>query len=111
MALLGIIKNFNASHGTKKHEHNFKVELTLKGPVEGDMVKSIDFHEVKKILEEELQKSDGKYLNEFLNIRATVENIAIYLLMKLRKRKIENLYSIKIFEEFDRYIEIFDEEI
>lgn len=104
MAKLGIIKNFNASHGSDKHEHNFKVEVVLQGNIKDSMVNGIDFHDARNIVEEELKQLEGKYLNDYLNIKATVENIAIYLLKQLQKRKISNLYLIKIFEEADRYV-------
>lgn len=86
MAKLSIIKYFKASHGTKNpHEHNFKIELILEGNIENNMVSGVDFHDVKQILEHELNNLSNQYLNEYLNVRATTENIAIYLLKQKYK--------------------------
>lgn len=75
------------------------------------MVSGIDFHDVKQILECELDKMSNKYLNDYLNTRATTENIAIYLLKTLRNNNVDSIYSIKLYETEDRYIEIYNSEI
>lgn len=111
MAKLGIIKCFNASHGSNKHYHDFKVEIILQGELKDNMVEGIDFHDVRKTIEEELILLEGKYLDDYLNVKATVENIAIYLIKRLREKRIDKLYQIKIFEEADRYAEIYDNEV
>lgn len=112
MAKIGIIKYFKASHGTtNKHEHNFKVEVVLEGQLKNNMVDGVDFHDVKKVLKEELDKLEGKYLNEYLGVKATVENIAIHILRKLKSHSYNNIYMVKLFEEEDRFIEIYGSEI
>lgn len=75
------------------------------------MVYGVDFHDVKQILEHELNNLSNQYLNEYLNIRATTENIAIYLLKQLRIKNINSIYSIKLYESEDRYVEIYNNEI
>ena len=111
MAKLGIIRTLKASHGSNVHEHEFVIEFVFEGPIVGDMVHGIDFHVVSKIIDEELEKLSGKYLNEFLDRRVTVETLGIYLLNILDTKVNNTLYAIKIFEEFDRYIEILASEV
>jgi len=110
MAKLGVIRNLRASHGSKIHEHDFLIEFSFEGEIEKDMVKGIDFHEVSKVIDEELEKLSGKYLNEFLDMRVTVENLGLYLLERFLDKGLKQLVSIKIYEDKDRYIEVFVDE-
>ena len=57
------------------------------------MVDGVDFHDVKKVLKEELDKLEGKYLNEYLGVKATVENIAIHILRELKSHSYSNIYN------------------
>ena len=110
MAKLGIVKYLRASHGSNKHEHNFKLEIVFQGKLENDMVSGIDFHEIKPKIEEVLSELDGKYLNEVDGFgRATVENIAIYFIKLLRKNF--PVFSVTVWEDEDRYACIYAHEV
>lgn len=111
MAKLGIVSFCRASHGKDKHEHDLRIEITFEGSIINNFVDGIDFHDVKRVIGEELGKLEGKYLDDFLNAKASVENIGIYLLKSLKDRGISNLYSIRINEEPDRFVEIYFDEI
>lgn len=66
------------------------------------MVGNLDFH----VIEPQIDKI---YLDDVSKPRATIENIAIYLLKNLVN--FQKLYSIKVWEGKDKNVEIFKEEI
>jgi len=65
------------------HGHTYKLEVTLKGPVEkSGMV--IDFHDMDRIVEDEvISYVDHKYLNDIFDFNPTCENIALWIWDKL----------------------------
>ena len=52
---------------------------------------------------------DKTYIDDVLKERATIENIAIYIIKRLKE--FNNLYSVVVYEGRDKYIEILKEEI
>ncbi len=109
MALLTVIKEINSAHGEKIHGHTFKIEIEFKGIIENNMVKNIDFHDVMPLINEVINELDKKYIDEIINSRGTVENIAIYIIKKLNK--ISGLNAVSVWEGTDKYVKIFSEEI
>lgn len=110
MAELAIEKELNSAHGRKIHGHTFKVNVTFKGEVEKDMVSGIDFHDVINRVNEILIPLDKVYLNDIDGMgRATVENVAIYIIKKLKD--IPSLDSVTVWEGPDRYVKIFSNEV
>lgn len=49
------------------------------------------------------------YIDDVIGTRATIENIAIYIIRGLSE--VESLYSVIVYEGNDKYVEILKEEI
>lgn len=110
MAKLGIIKHIDSAHGRKIHGHTFKIEIVLKGLVKNEMVDGIDFHEIMPKIDYTLKTIDKKYLNDIPELgRATVENIAIYIINNLSD--VKSLDSVTVWEGLDKYATIYKNEI
>lgn len=110
MALLGIVFKLKASHqgfGKPLHEHEFKIEVVLEGKIKNGAVAGLDFHEVKEMIGKVIEELEGKWLNDIFD-PATVENLAVYLLRRLKNLPIK---SIKVWETEDRFTEVFKKEI
>jgi tetratricopeptide (TPR) repeat protein len=91
MAKLKIIENFKATCGTVSvYKHNFRVEIVFEGEIQGDFVSGLDYDLPKIGLKKIIKELNGRHLNEILG-RATDENIAVYLLYKLRSFPIASL--------------------
>ncbi len=110
MAELAVERVIDCAHGEKIHGHSFKVNVTFSGPVENDMVAGIDFHDAIKKVNNVLDVIDKKYLNDIDDMgRATVENVAIYIIKKLAG--IQGLHAITVWEGLDRYAKIYVNEV
>lgn len=109
MARLCVIRSIDAAHGKKIHGHTFRIEINFKDNLINNMVGNLDFHEINPKIDEVVGSLNKTYLDDILNERATVENIAIYIIKKLSEFK--NLYSVIVFEGNDKYVEILKEEI
>lgn len=109
MAKLTILKEINSVHGSKIHGHTFQIEFHFEGELENNMVGNLDFHVIEPQIDEIISKIDKIYLDDVIKPRATIENIAIYLLKNLVN--LQKLYSIKVWEGKEKNVEIFKEEI
>ena len=105
MAQLVVNKEINSAHGKKIHGHTFKIQIKFEGSIKDGMVDGIDFHDIMPKIEEVIKALDKKYLDDLLQTRATVENIAIYIINSLNN--IEGLYSVIVWEGIDKYVEVF----
>ncbi len=104
MALLGIIRKFKATHGSRTLRiHEFKVEITLEGQITNGFVGEIDYDEPKKELEEVLSSLEGQYLDDIVG-RATNENISQYIYYQLRDFP---LHFLTLSEGGEQYVRIF----
>jgi 6-pyruvoyltetrahydropterin/6-carboxytetrahydropterin synthase len=112
MFILKVIKTFSAAHNLRQykgkceklHGHNWKVEVEVQGKKLGKSGMLIDFHDLKKKVEDILAKLDHGYLNEippFDKINPTSENLAKYfyatLAYELRAMSYE-LYKVTVWE-------------
>ncbi|HAT63795.1 MAG TPA: 6-pyruvoyl tetrahydrobiopterin synthase [Flavobacteriaceae bacterium] len=86
------------------HGHNYELEVGVTGEVDPATGFVINLDVLKKVIFEEVEKPfDHKNLNievpEFKNLNPTVENIAIVIWNKLRK-KLDSKYgiSVKLYE-------------
>jgi 6-pyruvoyltetrahydropterin/6-carboxytetrahydropterin synthase len=86
------------------HGHNYELEVGLSGIIDPETGFLIDLKILKDIIREEVEDPfDHKNLNlevsEFKSLNPTVENIAIVIWNKLRKR-LESRYeiSVKLYE-------------
>lgn len=109
MAKLTIIREINSAHGKHIHGHTFKIEISFKDKLINNMVGNLDFHEVEPKIDEVISKLDKVYLDEIINVRATIENIAIYILRELKA--LENLYSVIVWEGLEKYVEILKDDL
>lgn len=109
MARLCVIKTINSAHGKNIHGHTFRIEFNFCDKLINNMVGNIDFHDINPKIDNVIKTLDKTYLDEVLKERATVENIAIYILKQLKD--INNLYSVIVWEGQDKFVEILKSEI
>lgn len=103
MALLGIIAEFEANHGSRKIcKDRFTIELVINGPIKNGFVAEVDYVNPKNRLNEVISELSGKYLDDIVG-RATNENIVQYLMFNLRDLP---LHSIKVSEGDGIYVKI-----
>ena len=95
---------FGKCNNPNYHGHNYQLIVGLTGEVDKETGYLIDLKILKRIIEEEVEEAfDHKNLNievpEFKDLNPTMENIAIVIWNKLRKR-IDAKYdiSVKLFE-------------
>jgi len=105
-------QTFSAAHSLRDYEgkcerlhgHNYRVEVTLKGPVlnKGGMV--VDFTQLKQVLDKAIQRLDHQHLNQikpFDKINPTAENIAKLLyeemVLKFSSQKIK-VHEVRVWE-------------
>ncbi|HAV53861.1 6-pyruvoyl trahydropterin synthase family protein [Aequorivita vladivostokensis] len=86
------------------HGHNYELEVGISGEVDPETGFLIDLKILSDIIKEEVEDAfDHKNLNievpEFKNLNPTVENIAVVIWNKIRKR-IDSAYgiSVKLYE-------------
>lgn len=109
MAQLVINKEINSAHGKKIHGHTFKIQIKFEGGIKDGMVDGIDFHDIMPKIDEAIKTLDKKYLDNVLQTRATVENVAIYIINSLIS--IAGLYSVIVWEGTDKYVEVFKNDL
>lgn len=109
MAKLCIIKNIDSAHGKNIHGHTFRIEINFVNKLINNMVGNIDFHEIDPKIDSVISTLDKTYIDDIIGTRATIENIAIYIIRKLGD--IHDLYSVVVWEGTDKYVEILKEEI
>lgn len=109
MARLCVIRNIDSAHGKNIHGHTFRLEFNFTGEIVDNMVANIDFHDISSKIDKVVSTIDKTYIDDVIKVRATVENIAIYLLNELKD--IESLYSVIVYEGQDKYIEILKSEL
>lgn len=85
MAELVTVGTFFAQHGTRdQRSSRFDVEAKLSGRIVGDFVAGVDDAALQCSLQDELARLDGAVLDDIVG-RATLENVAAYLLARLRR--------------------------
>ena len=109
MSRLCVIRNIDSAHGKHIHGHTFKIEINFVDKLINNMVGNLDFHEINPKIDSVISKLDKTYIDDVIGVRATVENIAIYIINELKD--INNLYSVIVWEGLDKYVEILKEEI
>ena len=101
---------FSAAHavlGEELHGHNYKVALTVSGPLTEDQV-VMDFRELKRIAEEVIGELDHRNLNELMP-EPTAERIALTIWNSL-ERKLKSrgvtLERVTLWENDRSWVEI-----
>lgn len=109
LARLCIIRNLDSAHGKNIHGHTFRIEINFVDKLINNMVGNLDFHDITPKIDDVINKLDKTYIDDVINMRGTVENIAIYIINSLKD--IDSLYSVIVFEGKDKYVEILRSEI
>lgn len=109
MARLCVVRNIDSAHGKHIHGHTFRIEINFVDKLVNNMVGNLDFHEINPKIDSVISKLDKIYIDDVIGIRATIENIAIYIINELKD--INNLYSVIVWEGSDKYAEILKEEL
>ena len=106
--------SFHARHGhggtlnEEIHSHNFHYEITFHGHTNAEGY-LLAFRDLADIFKLELESSlEGRDLGTFLR-RPTTEALAIWMFNRIKER-LPHLYSVKVSEEPDRWIEYRGEE-
>lgn len=98
-------KVFGKCNNLNGHGHNYKLYLSLKGPINSNTGMVINFNDLDEYVNLVLNKLDHKNLdldvNELKNVITTTENLAIYIWNQLKNNLPKLLYMIKI-KETDR---------
>ena len=103
-------KVFGKCNNPNYHGHNYQLIVGLTGDVDKETGYLIDIKKLKRIIEEEVENAfDHKNLNievpEFKDLNPTMENIAIVIWNKLRKRiDVKYDISVKLFETPRNYV-------
>ena len=69
----------------------------------------LEFNNITPKIDSVINKLDKTYIDDVIKTRATVENIAIYIINELKD--INNLYSVIVWEGSDKYVEVLMEEL
>lgn len=109
MAKLCVVRTIDSAHGKKIHGHTFKIEIHFKDQLIDNMVGNIDFHEINPVIDEVVGSLDKTYIDDVIHTRATIENIAIYIINQLKE--FDNLYSVIVWEGTNQYVEVLKEEV
>ena len=115
MAEIGIIEKFHASHGTKSHEHDFKIEIILEGKIDQktEFVCGIDHYQVISEVKRIISTIENKNLKEILSKlgynSSCNESIAKFFLKKLKDKF--PVKCVKIIETESRYVIVYSNEL
>jgi len=108
---------FDKCNNPKGHGHNYTLEVTVRGIPDPETGYVIDLKKLRDIIEDNvIEKVDHKHLNydvDFLRgIIPTAENIVLCVWQILRLHITNGeLYSIKLFESDNNFVEYFGEPI
>ncbi|MBN1151159.1 6-carboxytetrahydropterin synthase QueD [candidate division WOR-3 bacterium] len=80
------------------HGHSFRIDVSIKGRVDGKIGWLMDFGDIKDTVDPIIQKIDHKYLNEIEGLeKGTSENLVIWLWDRL-KPLLPELFEITVWE-------------
>lgn len=106
---------FGKCNNPNGHGHNYTLEVTVEGKVDGDSGFVIDLKELKDILNREIiDVLDHRHLNkevpEFATEIPTTENIAIWAWRRLDgKLKSAKLHRVRLYEHQDLFVDYYGE--
>jgi len=94
-------------HCKNVHGHTYRLEVTIRGPVNTETGMVMDFYDLKSLVKEHIiKKLDHCYLNDVLPYIPTAENIAIWICRSLQN-KVPTLYKIKLWETPTSCVEVY----
>ena len=102
---------FGACYNEPGHGHNYMLEVTVSGEIDGRTGMVVNLFDLKRVLLQVLEEFDHKHLNldmsYFKDDVPTSENIARVLWRKLAvQRDIGTLHAIRLYEDEDLYAEV-----
>ncbi|XP_025424508.1 6-pyruvoyl tetrahydrobiopterin synthase [Sipha flava] len=99
------VKIFGKCNNKNGHGHNYKVEVTVRGPIDENTGMVMNVSDLKKYIDVAvMQPLDHKNLDMdvpyFKNIVSTTENVAIFVWQSLKKvmNDPDLLYKVKLYE-------------
>ena len=98
------------------HGHNYTLEVTVQGDVDGQTGFVMDLKELKRVLEREvLDALDHRHLNvevpEFAHRNPTTENIAIAIWQRIApKLNHAKLHRVRLYEMDDLFVDYYGEQ-
>lgn len=102
----------NNPHG---HGHNYMLEVTVKGRVDGRSGFVVDLKNLKEIMNREvIEVLDHRFLNkevaEFRELIPTTENLAIHIWNRLQaKLNVAQLHRVRVYETPDLFVDYYGE--
>ena len=106
---------FGKCNNPNGHGHNYTLEVTVKGEVDGTTGFVVDLKELKEIMNREVVEAmDHRYLNhevpEFREQIPTTENIAVAIWKRLEpKLHVAKLHRVRVFEMHDLWVDFYGE--
>jgi 6-pyruvoyltetrahydropterin/6-carboxytetrahydropterin synthase len=107
---------FGKCNNPNSHGHNYMLEVTVKGSVDGQTGFVVDLKELKEIMHREvLDAMDHRFLNkevpEFFTQIPTTENLSIAIWRRLApKLKTAHLHRVRVYETPDLFADFYGEE-
>ncbi|ELU01313.1 hypothetical protein CAPTEDRAFT_142762, partial [Capitella teleta] len=99
------LKIFGKCNNPNGHGHNYKVEVTLKGPVDADTGMVMNLTDLKKCIQDSFfgildHRHIDKDVAYFKDVVSTTENVAVFIWDNMKERLPEPslLYEIKLHE-------------
>jgi 6-pyruvoyltetrahydropterin/6-carboxytetrahydropterin synthase len=106
---------FGRCNNPNGHGHNYTLEVTVKGEVDGRSGFVIDLKELKEIMNREvLDLLDHRFLNkeiaEFSTQVPTTENLAVFIWQRLApKFRAARLHRVRVYETVDLFVDYYGE--
>lgn len=107
---------FGKCNNPNGHGHNYTLEVTVKGSVDGRSGFVVDLKELKDMMNREVvEVLDHRFLNkeiaEFRDAIPTTENLAINIWNRLAsKLKAAELHRIRVYETPDLFVDYYGEQ-
>ncbi len=119
--IVSVTKRFEISAGhqlvnhkgrcSRRHGHNFIIEVTVRGsvrPVDGDSDEGmvVDFGDIKDVFKRRIESVMDHYdLNEALPVKVTSsENMVVWIYDEMKK-ELPGMYSVRIYETSNSWAE------
>ncbi len=109
------LRLFGKCNNPNGHGHNYTLEVTVKGEVNGKSGFVVDLRDVKNIMGREvLDALDHRFLNkevpEFATAIPTTENLAIAIWQRLEpKMTAAQLHRVRVYETPDLFVDFYGE--
>ena len=106
---------FGKCNNPNGHGHNYTLEVTVKGDVDGRTGFVVDLKELKDVMNREvIDALDHRFLNkevaEFRDAIPTTENLAIAIWRRLEsKLRVARLHRVRVYETVDLFVDFYGE--